>query len=38
MSTAISDAIATVTFLAISIIIGAYLWIELSDALKPPIA
>jgi hypothetical protein len=33
-----SDAIATITCTAISIILGAFLWIELSGALKPPIA
>lgn len=38
MSTALSDAIATATCTAISIIIGAYLWIQLGGALKPPIA
>jgi len=38
MTSAISEAIATVTCVAISIIIGAYLWIELTAALKPPIA
>lgn len=37
-NTEVSDAIATVTCVAVSFIIAVFLWIELSGALKPPIA